>query len=477
MTRVETERLESLQVLLQQNPDSLTFARVADVLMRNGRIDEAIQVCEEGVRRHPYYVTGHFVLGKCYRQKKLYDMAEKEFKRVLVFDPKHIAAHRQYGDLMREIEWDNTCEMSYRKILHIDPLDNYVQSVVDEFARQSQVAAPATRAPASPSTATASRPASATAAAARKPAAPIPKQPAEPPARKPAEPPAPPAPAEPKPPLTALPLSDEELLATSAKPSAEAPRPAPPQPVNLPEPIHDRSADKKLETNTAVLTKSDEARFSSILDDIFNDEVIDDADDRPAPTLERKSAAAPEPAAAKPLPALEGFEVQQYSRRTAAPPPATADLTRPPVTEEPLDTEIEEPDFAAAPGPAAPPPQHSADTDFDFEALPPVEKTAANDAAAERTSVPAAPANRRRPAPTRLLEQLEESVAPMPNSEFQPRDKIVTPTLGEIYAAQGQYAKAIGVFELLSKKDPANRHYREKIDYLKKRLQETQNAG
>lgn len=477
MTRVETERLESLQVLLQQNPDSLTFARVADVLMRNGRLDEAIQVCEEGVRRHPYYVTGHFVLGKCYRQKKLYDMAEKEFKRVLVFDPKHIAAHRQYGDLMREIEWDNTCEMSYRKILHIDPLDSYVQSVVDEFARQSQVAAPAKRATASPSTATASRPASATAAGARKAAVPIAKQPAEPPTRKPTEPPVPPAPAEAKPPLTALPLSDEDLLAMSAKHSAEVPRPASPQPVPPPEPIHDRGADQKPDTNTAMLTKTDEARFSSILDDIFNDEIIDDADDRPAPTLERKSAAAPAPAASKPLPPLEGFEVQQYSRRTPSPPPATVDVSRPPITKEPPNKEIEEPDFAAAPGQATPPRKHSADADFDLDGLPSVDEAAANDLAAARTSGSAAPANRRRPAPTRLLEHLEESAAPMPTSEFQPRDKIVTPTLGEIYAAQGQYAKAIGVFELLSKKDPANRHYREKIDYLKKRLQETQNAG
>jgi tetratricopeptide (TPR) repeat protein len=67
-----------------------------------------------------------------------------------------------------------------------------------------------------------------------------------------------------------------------------------------------------------------------------------------------------------------------------------------------------------------------------------------------------------------------EEPAPPSASE---REKIVTPTLGEIYAAQGQYAKAIGVFELLSKKEPNNRSYRDKIEYLKKRLQETQNAG
>jgi hypothetical protein len=65
---------------------------------------------------------------------------------------------------------------------------------------------------------------------------------------------------------------------------------------------------------------------------------------------------------------------------------------------------------------------------------------------------------------------------PAPPSASE-REKIVTPTLGEIYAAQGQYTKAIGVFELLSKKEPNNRNYRDKIEYLKKRLQETQNAG
>ena len=48
------------------------------------------------------------------------------------------------------------------------------------------------------------------------------------------------------------------------------------------------------------------------------------------------------------------------------------------------------------------------------------------------------------------------------------------PTLGEIYAAQGQYAKAISVFELLLKKNPENEWYKTKLDYLKKKSQEEQ---
>ncbi len=55
------------------------------------------------------------------------------------------------------------------------------------------------------------------------------------------------------------------------------------------------------------------------------------------------------------------------------------------------------------------------------------------------------------------------------------KEKFVTPTLGEIYAAQGQYAKAISVFEMLLKKNPDNEWYRQKLEYLRKKLQEEKN--
>ncbi|HPG38336.1 MAG TPA: tetratricopeptide repeat protein [bacterium] len=56
-----------------------------------------------------------------------------------------------------------------------------------------------------------------------------------------------------------------------------------------------------------------------------------------------------------------------------------------------------------------------------------------------------------------------------------PKDKFVTPTLGEIYAAQGQYSKAISVFELLLEKSPDNEFYKSKLEYLKKKQSEENN--
>jgi hypothetical protein len=128
--------------------------------------------------------------------------------------------------------------------------------------------------------------------------------------------------------------------------------------------------------------------------------------------------------------------------------------------------------------------------DFDFDEAPPAalndsEKTSGFDLdeiAPDENKIPVRPSSRpslpTRP-PARRPRLLEDRTQDEPAAISLPseREKIVTPTLGEIYAAQGQYTKAIGVFELLCKKEPNNRHYREKIDYLKKRLQETQNAG
>ncbi|MFQ5772099.1 MAG: tetratricopeptide repeat protein, partial [bacterium] len=93
MSRNHDVDVQFLEEHLQKNPDSILFAHLADVYLKMKKVEKAIRVCEEGIKKHPYYVTGHLVLGKCYLANKLYDQAEKEFKRVLHFDPKYLSAH------------------------------------------------------------------------------------------------------------------------------------------------------------------------------------------------------------------------------------------------------------------------------------------------------------------------------------------------------------------------------------------------
>jgi tetratricopeptide (TPR) repeat protein len=467
MATEEIGGLESLQVLLQQNPNSLTFGRVAEALMQQGRLDEAIQLCEEGIRRHPYYVTGHMVLGKCYLQKKLFDQAEKEFKRVLMFDPKYLAAHKHYGDLMREIGWDNTCEMSYRKILQIDPLDAAVKAVVEEFARKAKGE-------------------KSELSALRRATMPVKEVPLPPP-------------------FTPPPVADDDFLTSTGvgegdslryeTPSAPEPEKiAPDEFEKVPEPEYNAAP----EFPSRPLAEADEERFSYILDDIFQDEVLDEkpstpsAPDKPAkpagyPPDDRLEPAADDFGANEDLSAADWPQPRNDVNQTT---PSRYEPPAPPNYGFDVDA-----DGAAEESSMQPPRLPSkiqvkpVDFDLDFGEVPPAARDDSSNAAPIKPlpvnlDMPEAENSKAltRPAPPRMPVRRGRTLSDFNEGEPTPpsaseREKIVTPTLGEIYAAQGQYAKAIGVFELLSKKEPNNRSYRDKIEYLKKRLQETQNAG
>lgn len=495
-------KYELLKSRLQQNPDSLLFARIADAMLGRGQVDEAIRICEEGIRKHPYYVTGHMVLGKCYLQKKLFDLAEKEFKRVILFDPKYIAAHKYYGDLMREVGWDNTCEMSYRKILNIDPLDQTVRQLLDTLEqvkpREQEVVTPEQPPFEMHVRNYEKKSESATA---------VPPQPITPRQKS----------YDDEPSSDTIDFEDDLFAEVEAEPAKpKAPETGRPQQVQAkpPEP-------------------EDDEEITSILEDIFEDDLerpdepeagkFDTIQDlnikishRPA-APKKKDEAPPKPPQKEedPLETLDRFDEETIEFNQMR------NLHVPPEPETPAPRE----DYGR---PAEPAPTGEVDLDGDddfFDALdletqqraettpepeePPFsfddeEETTVAEPAEEEPDEPAPFAGHRWDANDDEHEEEDKTAfwqfaddepqrhahpaaTPEPEPEPEPepmigetanfdREKIVTPTLGEIYAAQGQYAKAINVFEILLKKDSGNQTYKQKIAYLKKRLAESQNA-
>ena len=46
------------------------FARLADTYLELDKVDITTELCEDGIKKHTFYTTGHFILGKCYLAKK-----------------------------------------------------------------------------------------------------------------------------------------------------------------------------------------------------------------------------------------------------------------------------------------------------------------------------------------------------------------------------------------------------------------------
>lgn len=80
------------KIMEQAGSESILFAHKASNLLENKIPQDALRLCEEGVKRFPFYAEGHFVLGRCYQGLDRNEEAKAEYERTLFYMPGHIKA-------------------------------------------------------------------------------------------------------------------------------------------------------------------------------------------------------------------------------------------------------------------------------------------------------------------------------------------------------------------------------------------------
>lgn len=93
------ESIDILENRLRRYPDSLRFSRLADAHRKQGDIQQAISICTEGLKKHPNYVTGRIILGRCYLETESYPEAIEEFKKVCEHDRRNQVALKMLADV------------------------------------------------------------------------------------------------------------------------------------------------------------------------------------------------------------------------------------------------------------------------------------------------------------------------------------------------------------------------------------------
>ncbi|MGD9900205.1 MAG: hypothetical protein AB7T22_13870 [Calditrichaceae bacterium] len=72
--------------------DSILFAHKASKLLEGNAAEDALKLCESGVKKFPFYSEGHFILAKCYQVLDRLDDAKSEFERTITYAPGHLKA-------------------------------------------------------------------------------------------------------------------------------------------------------------------------------------------------------------------------------------------------------------------------------------------------------------------------------------------------------------------------------------------------
>lgn len=118
-----TSEIDKLEARFNDNPKGRNFAPLADAYRKAGLIDNAITLCQEGLKLHPDYVSAYIVYARCLVDKKDDPAAVAVFTKVLDLDGENIIALRGLAELAErngryeeEVEW-------LTRLLNADPMN------------------------------------------------------------------------------------------------------------------------------------------------------------------------------------------------------------------------------------------------------------------------------------------------------------------------------------------------------------------
>lgn len=414
------DAIQVLEERMRDNPNSLLFARLADLYLQTGDFDKCVQICQDGIKAHPSYITAGFILSKAYLAKGDHDSAETELKKVLSHDMNHLGAHKLLGDLMARTGWENKAAIHYQDFLRIDPMAEDVCRMLNTVSYSET-------------------------------------------------------------PPSEIVQTEVDTVESSKEASAES------NPESWKEELETIIADS--ESDSGMLKDVDifdKTPDSSSVDSLEKDTVAETDDfsfefpDEKQTTPEIPSS--PEPAT-PPESDAESFLFREDTSRESTP-----DI----LGEEDFLTAIQDDAGKAPSGADAVPNQKIPVTETPDEEMASLlfeDSPAAEDDTSDRHETPAAPDDsidptqpskadtETAPVPEETMKRVEdaqdEDILIHKPEDDEGKQKIVSPTLGEIYAAQGQYAKAIRVYETLLEKSPEEKEkFENKIEELKKKLNE-----
>jgi tetratricopeptide (TPR) repeat protein len=86
------DEIKTLSADLAQDPDSLVFLRLGELLRKKGQLDIAHRVALTGLERHPHLADAHDLYARILADKREYERAFDEWDMALRIAPDHVGA-------------------------------------------------------------------------------------------------------------------------------------------------------------------------------------------------------------------------------------------------------------------------------------------------------------------------------------------------------------------------------------------------
>jgi tetratricopeptide (TPR) repeat protein len=117
----------------QEDPKSRVFAPLAESYRKAGLLDEAIEICRDGIRHHPHFIGGHVALARALFDKGDYEATIKELEPVILDAPDNLVAQKLLAECYLILGRLSDSLAAYKVLLFFMPQDQEIARLVQEI--------------------------------------------------------------------------------------------------------------------------------------------------------------------------------------------------------------------------------------------------------------------------------------------------------------------------------------------------------
>lgn len=129
--------IKNLEEQLAKTPDSLCFARLSDVYLKVGLIDDALHVARQGVAKHPRYLSGQRAFSLACHAKGLHDEALAALQLVTEALPEDVPSQKLLGRLHADAGNHDAACQAFRTALEFAPDDVECRIELESLVRSA----------------------------------------------------------------------------------------------------------------------------------------------------------------------------------------------------------------------------------------------------------------------------------------------------------------------------------------------------
>ncbi|HET9940721.1 MAG TPA: tetratricopeptide repeat protein [Candidatus Eisenbacteria bacterium] len=122
-----------VEEIIAKDPSSALYLPYAERLVEDGRLEEAIALCEERKRRPGRGVGDHIVLGRAYLADGQLGPARAEFKEALDLDRENVVALKALGGILAHEGNHTEAASYYQAVCRVDPGDLESQTALHQI--------------------------------------------------------------------------------------------------------------------------------------------------------------------------------------------------------------------------------------------------------------------------------------------------------------------------------------------------------